>query len=263
MTTPPDDFEEQVDLLFENIAARERELALSEENQQLKSKVGQLEKQVPNYQKPGEEKLSPTEEKWLKIFSVVLTAGILTGIGYFFYRASVQPPYHQATRPPEVHHEGNYDRERDELEATICLNSQTKLQHAECILKEAEEFDTEYRERCVESQSYCSYGPNERFMRNTYYQRALNLLEGEDDRLVREISKEVVAQSSNPGYKTNPHAFPYSDYIKVHLLQAKMWEKMGQREEALGNCYTVLEFDPQNKAAKAMLERLEDEGSGG
>ncbi len=84
MATPPDDLEQEIDLALENIELKRREQALTQENQQLKGRVTQLEQQLQPFQKKKENKrkiISGIKEKLLYAIGIsIVVAGI--GIKY-------------------------------------------------------------------------------------------------------------------------------------------------------------------------------------
>ena len=121
MGTPPDDLEEKVNLLLENIATKERKQALERENKELKREVSDLEKQLRPFQKPVGEKPNSTSKTWKKkLFGGVIAASLLGGIGYhFFYANLAQSHYNQAV---QLQGEGHYEEAIDELNAVIHLD---------------------------------------------------------------------------------------------------------------------------------------------
>ena len=88
---PPDKLEQKINLLLENLAAGERAQALSQENQQLKSKVQRLEKQIPNYQKP----VGNTPDIFQKVTAYIVGGMIVIGglliAGNYVYLACSPP----------------------------------------------------------------------------------------------------------------------------------------------------------------------------
>ncbi len=112
MNKKSDDLEEKINSVLERIQ-------LTEENQQLKGKVGQLEKQLRPFQKPNEDKSSSALKGYSTIAGIVLSVGFFAAVCYNIKPFSSSKSYYE--QAVKLQGEGHHDEAIDELDRVIHL----------------------------------------------------------------------------------------------------------------------------------------------